>query len=91
MSQAARKKDERIDLRVDDSAKELIERAASIRGMSVSTFTLSSTLRAAREEISEFQKLSLSNRDRDLFVSAILTPARPNAALRAAMKPKKRG
>lgn len=91
MSQAARKKDERIDLRVDDEAKALIERAASISGMSVSTFTLSSTLQAAREQISEYEKLSLSNRDRDLFVSAILAPARANAVLRAAMKSKKRG
>ncbi|MBC7385753.1 MAG: DUF1778 domain-containing protein [Cryobacterium sp.] len=91
MSQAARKKDERIDLRVDDRSKELIERAASISGMSVSTFTLSSTLQAAREQISEFERLSLSNRDRDLFISAILTPSRANAALRAAMKSKKRG
>lgn len=91
MSQAARKKDERIDLRIDDEAKELIERAASISGMNISAFTLSSTLRAAREEISQFERLSLSNQDRDLFVSAILSPARANSALRAAMKSKKRG
>ena len=65
MSQAAKKKDDRIDLRVDDSAKQLIERAASIAGMSVSSYTLSNTLRAAREEIG-LERLHRPGRLRDL-------------------------
>ena len=86
MSQAAKKKDDRIDLRIDDSAKELIERAASIAGMSVSTFTLSNALRAAREEIAAYERLSLSVRDRDLFLATIANPPKANEALRTAMK-----
>ncbi len=85
MSQAARKKADRIDLRVDDSAKELIERAASIAGMSVSSFTLFNTLRAAREEIATYERLSLSNRDRDLFLATVANPPKANEALRSAM------
>ncbi len=86
MSQAARKKADRIDLRVNDSAKELIERAASIAGMSVSSFTLHNTLRAAREEIATYERLSLSNQDRDLFLATIANSPKANEALRSAMK-----
>ena len=86
MSQAAKTKDNRIDLRVDETAKKLIERAASIAGMSISSFTLSTTLRAAREEIAAYEQLALSNRDRDLFVATIENPPRANEALRSAMK-----
>lgn len=86
MSRAAKKKEDRIDLRVDDNAKELIERAASITGMSVSTFTLSNTLRAAREEIAAYERLTLSDRDRDLFLATMASPPKANEALRVAMK-----
>ncbi|MGK5087516.1 DUF1778 domain-containing protein [Bdellovibrionota bacterium FG-2] len=90
MSSAAKKKLERIDLRVDNEAKTLIEQAASIRSMSVSSFTLTSTLQAAREQILEHERLSLTNRDRDLFVSTMLNSPKANAALIAAMKQKHR-
>lgn len=86
MSRSVKLKSDRIDLRVDDTAKELIEQAASITGMSVSTFTLSNTLRAARQEIAAFERLTLSNRDRDLFLSTMATSLKANEALHVAMK-----
>ena len=86
MSQTAKKKEERIDLRVNDEAKDLIERAASITGMSVSAFTLSNTLRAAREELTAFEKITLSDQDRDLFLTKMANPPKANEALRTAMK-----
>ncbi len=85
MSQAAKKKDDRIDLRVDDTAKELIERAASIAGMSVSSYTLSNTLRAARDEIAAHETLTLSDKDRDMFLATLADPPKASNTLRAAM------
>lgn len=85
MSHAAKKKEERIDIRVDDETKELIEKAASIAGMTVSSFTLYMTLHAAKEKILEHGRLSLSNADRDLFIDTVLNPPKANKALRKAM------
>jgi uncharacterized protein (DUF1778 family) len=89
MPRPAKKKEDRIDLRVDKNTKKLIEQAASIKGVSVSSFTLSSTLQAAREQISAHERLTLTNRDRDLFITAMLNPPKANTALKAAMKSRK--
>lgn len=85
MAQPAKTKDDRIDLRVSEEAKQLIERAAAIAGMNVSTFTLSTTLRAAKEEIVAYERLSLSKRDSEVFLTAVESLPKANSALRSAM------
>jgi len=64
MSESTKSKDSRLDLRVTLEQKELLERAAAIKGVSLSAYTLSHLLLAARQDIDSYEKLVLSNRDR---------------------------
>ena len=78
-------KDSRIDVRVKPDQKEVLERAASIKGVSLSAYLLSNSLETARTEIERHQKLVLSDRDRDLFITLMSEPPEPSQALTEAM------
>ena len=79
-------KTNRIDLRVSKEQKELLETAASIKGISLSAYLLANCLEIAKADIAKHQKLVLSDRDRDLFLSLIANPPKPNQDLVEAMK-----
>jgi uncharacterized protein (DUF1778 family) len=73
-----------LEVRLTPDQKRLIERAAALRGMNTSEFITFSALRVATEIIRDFEMLSLRDRERELFVGAILNPPAPNAPARAA-------
>ncbi|MEG3439957.1 DUF1778 domain-containing protein [Pannus brasiliensis CCIBt3594] len=79
-------KEKRIDIRVSQPQKELLEKAADLKGMSLSSYLLSRGLEAAREDIESHQRLILSDRDRDLFLDLLANPPAPNRALQKAMQ-----
>lgn len=85
MSTSPVPKDNRIDLRVTREQKELIEQAAALRGVSVSAYTLLHLLPLAQQDIEDRQRLSLSNRDRDLFLSALENPPKLQGKLKSAI------
>lgn len=71
-------KQDRIDFRVDETIKTQFTQAAEAFGMSLSTFMIA----AAQEQVARAQRrtqaVMLSDRDRDLFLSALdRTAARP--------------
>ena len=78
------RKAERLEARLAREQKRLIERAAQIRGTSVTDFVLASAQQAAMETIDDFQTLRLRDEARDAFVNALLSPPAPNARARAA-------
>jgi uncharacterized protein (DUF1778 family) len=75
----------RIDLRVSLDQKELLERAATLKGLSLSAYLLSRSLEAAQTDIAATEHLVLSDVDRDLFLQLILDPPPPEPALVDAM------
>ena len=75
---------ERVEIRMTPAQKENIERAASLRGTSVTDFILNEVQPAATAAIQEFELLELRNEDRRVFVEALLNPPEPNEALKAA-------
>lgn len=79
-------KDSRVDFRVSDVQKSLLERAAEIKHLSLSSYILSSSIKQAELDIAENEMLILSNRDRDLVMSALENPPEPNEALRGMFK-----
>ena len=79
-------KDSRVDFRVSDVQKSLLERAAEIKHLSLSSYILSSSIKQAELDIAENERLILSNRDRDLVMSALENPPEPNEALRGMFK-----
>ena len=79
-------KDSRVDFRVSDVEKSLLERAAEIKHLSLSSYILSSSIKQAEQDIAENEMLILSNRDRDLVMSVLENPPEPNEALRGMFK-----
>lgn len=73
--------EERINFRLDRKKKELIERAAAIKGMSLTDFAVATLHREASEVVQHEQTLILSDRDRDAFLAALDNPPKPAAKL----------
>jgi uncharacterized protein (DUF1778 family) len=77
---------ERAEARLLPEQKKRIELAASIKGLSLSDFIVQHADEAATRTIQLHTSWTLEERDRDLFVQALLTPPKPNARLKAAVK-----
>ena len=75
-------KTRRIELRTDLESKKLIEKAANLRGQTVSSYILGKIISVAKQDIKQSEMLILDNEDRNLFYSLITSPPEPNAALR---------
>jgi len=76
---------QRVNLRLNEDAKHVIERAASFEGKTVSKFILASALERAEETIHKHETMVLSRRDAETFLDAILNPPKPNAKLQKAL------
>lgn len=74
----------RLDVRLAADHKDLIERAASILGQSVSAFAVSTLVKEAGQVVEQLAALQLSNRDRDAFLAALDNPPEPSDRLRRA-------
>ena len=85
MSETSSAKDCRIDLRVTQEQKELLERAASLKGISLSAYTLFHVLPVAKQDIDANERLVLSNLDRDLFMSVMENPPELKGKLKSAI------
>ncbi len=83
-STSGRTRAERLEARVTAEQKSLIERAAALQGRTVTDFVLTSVQDAARRAIDEHSQLSLSLsvRDSEAFVDALLNPKPVNDRLR---------
>ena len=77
---------ERIDLRTSPEIKELIVRAASTAGMSVSAFLLGTAQERARQILAEQEMITLTSRDWNAFAKALDNADKPRPKLSAAMK-----
>ncbi len=77
---------ERIDLRTSPEVKELIVRAASTAGMSVSAFLLGTAQERAKQILAESETITLTSRDWNAFAKALDHADKPRPTLSAAMK-----
>jgi len=77
---------ERIDLRTSPEIKELIVRAASSAGMSVSAFLLGAAQDRAKQILAEQEMVTLTSRDWNAFAQALDDADRPRPKLAAALK-----
>ena len=78
------RKEQRLEARVTPELKSLIERAATLRGTTVTEFVVASAQEAATNTIKDFDVLHLREEAREVFVHAVLNPPAPNDAARAA-------
>lgn len=86
----AAKKSSRVEARVTEEQKLILQRAADLRGLSLSDFLITSAQSAAEAVIREHNIIVLTVRDSIAFAEAILNPGEPNEALRAANERYKR-
>ncbi len=86
MPKLAHQKEERLELRIREKDKEALEKAASLNGISVSSFVVMHALKAAKKEITSEQTISLSEKDAEIFLSALENPPKPTKFLRKSMK-----
>jgi uncharacterized protein (DUF1778 family) len=86
MSATTSVKDERINLRLKHNAKQMLERAASFEGKTISKFILGCALERAEQTIHEHEVMSLSAHDSETFFNALAAPAKFNHKLSEALK-----
>lgn len=77
-------KRERLQVRLDQRAKAVLERAASYSHKTVSQFVLETSLERADQVIRDSELITLSAEDWQRFQDALIDPPPPNAALRKA-------
>jgi len=75
---------DRLNFRLGREHKELIQRAAMLRGLTLTNFAITELVEAARAEIESATNTRLSLRDRDIFLDMLDNPPEPNPALRKA-------
>jgi uncharacterized protein (DUF1778 family) len=77
---------QRLDVRLRNEQKKLIEQAAGYLGQSISAFTTATLVREAQEVVERFGTVRLTDRDRDIFLDLLDNPPKPNAKLRKAAR-----
>lgn len=75
-------KKERLELRVASSAKQVIQRAMAVSGLTAGDLAYE----GARRVLEEHERMVLTGADRDVFLDAILNPPKPAPRLVAALK-----
>jgi uncharacterized protein (DUF1778 family) len=77
---------DRIELRASQKEREQFFEAATFSGMSLSAFLRQSALEKSESILKNKDALTLSDRDRDLFLDALENPPKANTRLKQAFK-----
>lgn len=80
------KQDDRLDLRISQEDKELIETAATLKGQKTSAFVIENMRVVSRQVIETNKTISLGDAEWDKFVDLIENPTEPSKSLRRAVK-----
>src|ERR1700742_3742849 len=75
-------KKERLELRVASSAKQLIQRAMAVSGLTAGDLAYE----GARRVLDEHERMVLVGADRDAFLEAVQNPPEPTEKLIAALR-----
>lgn len=76
---------ERLDMRLTPEHKSLMEQAASLKGLSLSSWVKSVALTEAREAIEAHNRTTLSRRDWEKFLEIVDSDDAPAPALKRAV------
>ena len=75
----------KIEFTLSQADKEILEKAATAKSLTLNEYLLEIALKAAKET-PEVEQIVLSERDWEIFASAMENPPEPNEALKAAIK-----
>ena len=76
----------RIDMRCEQREKEILNRAAAIKGMRTSAFIRELALEKAKQVIEDAERIELNARSYRQVLDLLDNPPAPNDALRRAMR-----
>jgi uncharacterized protein (DUF1778 family) len=76
--------DERLEARISTEQKRLFKEAATLRGVTLTDFVVSSVHEAAVRTLEARHVIELSRNDQRTFVDALSRPPAPNSLLRKA-------
>jgi uncharacterized protein (DUF1778 family) len=76
----------RLEARISPDQKDLFQKAAALEGRTLTDFVVGCVVREAKRIVQENEVIKLSERDRQVFVEALLNPPPPNKALLKAAK-----
>ncbi|EBF4218748.1 DUF1778 domain-containing protein [Salmonella enterica] len=79
-------KKQRIDLRLNEDDKHMIEEAAALTNQSISQFMVSTASKRAAEVIDQHRRQLLNEESWNLVMEAITNPPAPNDRLKRAAK-----
>jgi uncharacterized protein (DUF1778 family) len=79
-------KDTRIDLRIENSQKDFLVYAASLKNMKLSAFVLNSAIKEAEDLVASKTQFALPEAKWKAFSAALDRPARENAKLKKLFK-----
>ena len=82
----AKKASQRIDVRLREEQKSRIERAAVIKGVSLTDFIIQNALEVANRTIREHETWQLERPDAEAFFSALIRPPKPTSRLMRSAK-----
>lgn len=86
LKETTRKARERIDVRLRPEQKTEIERAAHIKGLTVTDFIIQNAVANARKAIREYETWTLERPDAEIFATALMEPATLGPQLTQAAK-----
>ena len=80
----------RLEARISSELHVMLKRAAEIQGRTMTDFVVSAVQEAAQQAIQESGVLRLSLADQENFAQALLSPPKPNAAMKRAFARRKK-
>lgn len=87
-SSAAAKRDDLIQIRASAATKAILNRAATLRGQTLSEFMLDSARARAEETILDQRLITLDDEAYKAFLAMLDAPAKPDRAVRTRMNRK---
>ena len=79
-------KESRLNIRCDSHTRQLLDKAAGYAHVTISEFVLSHALASAERVVRTHESMTLKPKDFEAFLAALDTTAKPNAALKRALK-----
>ena len=76
----------RLEARVPAEQKLFFQRAAALRGVSLTNFMIESMREAAVKTVEEHDVMRLTAAERNVFIEVLMNPPAPNESLRLATK-----
>jgi uncharacterized protein (DUF1778 family) len=74
----------RLEARISHDLHAVVKRAAEIQGRTMTDFVVHALQAAASQAIEQADQVRMSMADQEAFAKAMISPAKPNAALKRA-------